>query len=89
MTLTVNGQDKYKLKVGGMATILVVLGVLVESVFVFRDQYLHPNYNQYPTTHDYGYEKQINDFDFRANMMAYSLKSNDTIDAFRYLRIRF
>ena len=91
MTFTIAGQDTYKSKVGGVATILVVLGVLIQSVFAFRDQYLHPNYNQYPTTYDYGYKKQINDFDLRANMMAYSLegysKDDDPLYAFQYLRI--
>ena len=89
MTFTIDGQDTFKSKVGGAATILVVLTVLVQSVFVFHDQYVYPNYNQYPTTYDYGYTKQINDFDLRQNMMAYSLQSLIQISAFEYLRITF
>ncbi len=73
MTLTYAGKEKYSTIVGGAATILVVLAVVVQSVFAFHNLYMHPNYNQFPTTYDYGYTKQINDFDIRENMIAYAI----------------
>ena len=89
VSLKFAGNDRHNTKVGGAATILVVLGVLIQSIFAFHDQYVLPNYNQFPTTYDYGYSKQFIDFDLRANMMAYAFESLTSQDALRYFRVVF
>ena len=88
MTLTIRGQDKYSTKVGGAATILVVLAVLLQTVYEFHALYTNPSYNQFPTTYDFAYSKKI-DLDLRANMISYAFGSFKPEGAFRYLRIVF
>ena len=43
--MTIAGQDTYSTKVGGAATILVMLAVFIQSAVVFNDQVMHPDYN--------------------------------------------
>ena len=91
VTLTIAGQDRHNTKIGGAATILVVLGVLVQSMFAFRETYTNPSYNKFPTTYNYEYSKQINDFDIQTNMMAYSIYFHGPPpeEPFSYFRLLF
>lgn len=89
VTLTMNGSETVNTKIGGTVTILVVLGVLIQSVFALLELLRNPSYNQFPTTYNYEYSKEI-DLDLRTNMMAYAFHTYFGADyAFQYLRVAF
>ena len=74
VTLTLKGSETVNTKIGGTVTILVALGVLVQSVFALEELLINPSYNQFPTTYNYEYSKEI-DLDLKTNMMAYAFHS--------------
>ncbi len=89
VTLTMNGQETVNTKIGGSVTILVVLGVLIQSVFALLELLRNPSYNQFPTTYNYEYSKEIH-LDFKTNMMAYAFHTFFGAEyAFQYLRVAF
>jgi hypothetical protein len=55
VTLKFGGEDSFNTFCGGLVTILIVIGVSIESVFTYLDVYRRPEYNQLPITYDYDY----------------------------------
>ncbi len=45
VALTIGGKATHNTLIGGLVTIFVVFGVLVQSVFTLLDLYRTPNYN--------------------------------------------
>ena len=64
--------------------------MLIQSAFAFLQLYKNPSYNQFPTTYDFDDSKQIEDFDLRTNMMAYSFYSiYGPLEVYKYFRVAF
>lgn len=53
VTLTYNGRKTFKSVCGGIVTILVVLGVVLQSFVTLSNLVKQPVYDQFPTTFDY------------------------------------
>ena len=89
VTLTMAGKDTHKSIIGGAVTILVVIGVIVQSVYAYIELEQNPAYNQFPVTYDYNYSKEI-EFSLRENMMAYSIRTSGDLEySYKYLRFVF
>lgn len=74
---------------GGLVTILVLISVGIQSVFVFKDEIINPDYKRKPTTFDFNYDKEVA-VNLRTNMMAYTFgQSYDADEIFTYVRVVF
>ena len=81
VSLRYKGKDSF-------TTILVVLGVTVQSSFALHQLVTKPEYNQYPTTYDYAYTNNVT-VDLRENMPAAYSMADFGYDTYSYLRVVF
>lgn len=92
VSLSFKGRSSHKSICGGLVSILVVLGVVIESCFTLRGLIKEPNYNQYPTTFDYDYDRNIT-LNLVENMVSYKLLSKFKVsgqkDLYGSLRVVF
>ena len=76
VSLTQKGNKDFKSFCGGLVSIITCASVFVYGLLRVLDLYCNPEYNSYPVTVDFDYDKVIK-VDWQKNMPSYQLLSPD------------
>ena len=76
VTFTFKGEESFKSLLGGVLTILIVLGFAAQTSYGVHKLYAEPSYNHSPSTYNYTATNTTFQLNTRSNKVAFTIESD-------------